>query len=117
MASDSAENSQPPSAGDPILGELVRRLIEVYHSLRIYLFGSAARGDEGPDSDYDLMVVVADGTLAELRDSSRAYHAIWRLGAAADVLVWTRAEFDGRLPHRASLPATIVCEGRLLDAA
>jgi hypothetical protein len=54
------------------------------------------------------MVVVADGTLATLRDSSWAYHAIWRLGAAADVLVWTRAESDGRLPLRASLPATIV---------
>ena len=117
MALDSAVNSQPPSAGDPVLAELVRRLIDVYHPLRIYLFGSAARGDAGPDSDFDLMVVVADATPAALRDSSRAYRAIWQLGAASDVLVWTRAEFDGRLPLRASLPATVVREGRLLYAA
>src|ERR1035437_10950165 len=53
---------KPPSADDPVLGEVVRRLSEVYHPLRIYLFGSAARGDGGPDSDYDLMVIVPDET-------------------------------------------------------
>jgi hypothetical protein len=49
------------SLGDhPVLGEIVRRLIKAYEPDRIYLFGSTARGDSGPDSDYDLMVVVPD---------------------------------------------------------
>jgi hypothetical protein len=38
----------------------VRRLVEAYHPERIYLFGSKARGDAGPDSDFDLMVIVSD---------------------------------------------------------
>jgi predicted nucleotidyltransferase len=117
MMRGSADNFRSPSASDPILMEAVRRLIDVYHPLRIYLFGSTARGDAGPDSDYDLMVVVPDGTPAVLRDSGRAYRAVWRLGIASDVLVWTRADFDDRLPLRASLPATIVREGTLLYAA
>ena len=117
MARAPVENRKPPAAADPVLTEVVRRLVEVYHPVRIYLFGSAARGDAGPDSDYDLMVVVPDGTPAALRDSGRAYRAVWRLGIASDVLVWTCADFDDRLPLRAFLPATIVREGTLLYAA
>jgi hypothetical protein len=42
---------------------------------------------------------------------------LWDLGAAADILVWTREAFDSRVHLRASLPATIAREGRLLYAA
>ncbi|MBL8291774.1 MAG: nucleotidyltransferase domain-containing protein [Bryobacterales bacterium] len=107
----------PPSTDDGVLSEVVRLLVEVYHPERIYLFGSTARGDAGPDSDYDLMVIVPDGAPIARRDSGLAYKAIWRLGAASDVLVWTRSEFDMRLGLRASLPATIAREGRLLYVA
>ncbi len=117
MENPRIQSAMPPSADDQVLAEIVRRLVEVYHPLRIYLFGSAARGQAGLDSDYDLMVVVPDNVLASDRDSGRAYKAIWRLGAASDVLVWTRDEFDGRLHLRASLPATILREGKLLYAA
>jgi len=107
----------PPSADDPILAEVVRRLQELYHPEQIYLFGSTARGESGPDSDYDLMVVVPDGTPLSLRDSGRAYKAIWRLGVATDVLVWTHSNFEDRLALKASLPASIVREGKLLYGA
>jgi predicted nucleotidyltransferase len=52
---------------DPLLAEIVRRLVEAYQPERIYLFGSKARGDAGPDSDYDLMVVVPDSAPPERR--------------------------------------------------
>ena len=104
----------PPSAGDPILAAAVQRLRDLYRPERIYLFGSPARGDAGPDSDYDLMVVVPDDTPVPLRDSGRAYKAIWRLGVASDVLVWTRSDFEDRVCLKASLPATIMREGKLL---
>jgi predicted nucleotidyltransferase len=50
----------PELQNDPMLAEIVRRLVEAYHPERIYLFGSHARGEAGPDSDYDLMVVVSE---------------------------------------------------------
>jgi len=106
----------PPSANDPELSEMVRVLVETYHPLRIYLFGSVARGDAGPDSDYDIMVVVADDADREHRDSDVGYRALWGVGLAKDLLVWTKAEFDKRLHLKASLPATIVREGKLLYA-
>jgi predicted nucleotidyltransferase len=109
--------SKPPSAGDPVLAEVVRRLVEAYHPLQVYLFGSAARGDAGEHSDYDFMVVVSDDAPPELQDCRMGYRALSGLGIAKDVLVWTRNEFDKRLHLKASLPSTVVEEGRLLYAA
>ena len=102
---------------DPVLGEIVERLVEVYHPERIYLFGSCARDEAGAHSDYDLMVVVRDDAPPRLRRSGPGYDALWGLKAAADVLVWTRSAFEARLHLRASLPSTILREGRLVYGA
>jgi predicted nucleotidyltransferase len=102
---------------DPVLLRITQSLVEAYHPERIYLFGSRARGTGGPDSDYDLLVLVPDSAPPECRRSRLAYEALWAVGSAADVLVMTRESFDSRLHLTASLPATIVREGRLLFAA
>ena len=117
MALDRAPVFKTPTAGDAALSEVVRRLVATYHPERIYLFGSVARGDAGPDSDYDIMVVVPDDAPAEIRSSRAAYVALWGTGVASDVLVWTASQFDSRLHLAASLPATVIREGRLLHAA
>jgi uncharacterized protein len=50
-----------PRIGDPEeLERVVRRLVEAFDPAAIYLFGSRARGDANEDSDYDLMLVLAD---------------------------------------------------------
>ena len=36
---------------DRILEEMVRRLVTAFHPDHIYLYGSRARGEAGPDSD------------------------------------------------------------------
>jgi len=102
---------------DPRLAEIVRRLVEAYRPERIYLFGSVARGETGPDSDYDLLVVVPDDTPPERKGSKLAYQALWGTGTAADVLVCTRSYFEARRHLRASLPGTVLREGKLLHAA
>jgi len=104
---------------DPALREIVRRLIPAYQPDMIYLFGSKARGDDGPDSDYDLLVVVPDNAPPERRRSRLAYETLWRSGArgAVDALVCTRSYFDARRHLKASLPGTVLREGKLLYAA
>ena|ERR1035438_8073212 len=94
------QSAKAPSSEDAVLGGII-----------------VARGDADLDSDYDLMIVVPDTTPAAMRDTGPAYRALWRLGAAVDLLVWTRAEFDSRLHLRASLPSTVQREGKLLYAA
>ncbi len=108
---------------DPILQRdeklrlVVERLIEAYRPERVYLFGSVARGEAGPDSDYDLLIVVEDDARLERRDSDLAYKVLAGTGIAADVLVWTRSRFERRKHVVTSLPATVLREGRLLHAA
>ncbi|MDQ7850961.1 MAG: nucleotidyltransferase domain-containing protein [Armatimonadota bacterium] len=102
---------------DPRLAEVVRRLVEAYRPERIYLFGSFARGEAGPDSDYDLLVIVSDDAPQERKDSKLAYRVLWGTGTAADVIVWERSRFERRARVVCSLPATVLREGKLLHAA
>jgi predicted nucleotidyltransferase len=105
------------SADDPVLAEVVRRLAHAYRPERIYLFGSTARGEAGADSDYDLMVIVPDESSPEYRSCDLAYRVLRGLRVAKDVLVWPRTEFEKRLHLNASLPSTVLREGRLLYVA
>ena len=51
------------------------------------------------------------------RIAQRAHSLVWGLGISADILVWSRAEFEQWLPLKASLSAIVVREGMLLHAA
>ncbi len=53
--------SVPPVVDQELVDRLVRRIVETVHPLRILVFGSAARGQMGPNSDFDLLVVMPDG--------------------------------------------------------
>ena len=43
---------------DRAIDQMVGRIVERFDPERIILFGSAARGEAGPDSDVDLLVVM-----------------------------------------------------------
>ncbi len=107
---------EPILLRDPKLRLVVERLVQAYQPERIYLFGSIARGDADSDSDYDLMVIAPDGAPPEHRGSRLAYQALRGAGTAADVVVWTRSSFERRTRVAASLPATVLREGRLVYA-
>ena len=102
---------------DPRLAEVVRKLVEAYRPERVYLFGSVARGEVGPDSDYDLLVVVPDDAPSDRKDSKLAYQVLWGTGAAADIIVWESSRFERRARVVSSLPGTVLREGKLLYAA
>ncbi len=97
--------------------EIVRRLVEFYQPERIYLFGSAVRGETGPDSDLDFLVVVPDDCPKEIRRSGEIYNKLWGIPEPIDVVPWPRSDFENRLSVVASLPATVVREGKLVYAA
>jgi predicted nucleotidyltransferase len=95
--------------------EITRRLVEFYRPERIYLFGSEARGDSSPDSDLDFLVVLPDDAPEELMRSGEVYHLVSGMGIPKDIVPWRRSDFEGRARHvAASLPATVMREGRLL---
>lgn len=102
------------TVADPLLDEAVRRLVDALRPEQIYLFGSRARGDYQADSDYDFMVIVPESDLLPHRRAQLAHRALRGVRAPADILVWTRQEFDRFLPVPGSLAATVLREGRLL---
>ncbi len=102
---------------DPLLTEIVDRVVETLHPQRVYLFGSRALGESNDDSDYDLMVLVANRSEPIAVLAKRAHSALWGVGASADIVVWDAERFDSRLHLRASLPATVIRDGRLIYAA
>ena len=82
---------QPPGftpVTEEVLAEIMRRIVEVAHPRQIILFGSAARGDMGPYSDIDVLVVVPDGTHCR-HTAQRIYQHLIGLGVAVDVVVAT----------------------------
>lgn len=106
-----------PLAHDRTLAEIVSRLKTAFQPEQIYLFGSHARGDPGPDSDYDLLMVLSSSSLPRYQRDQAAFRALNGLGVSKDILVLTRAEFDRQRQAFASLPATVEREGVLLYAA
>jgi predicted nucleotidyltransferase len=77
---------------DPkMLDELVRRIVEVAHPLRIILFGSAARGEMGPHSDLDVLVVMPDG-VHRRKTAQEIYRHLWGFGFAKDIVVVTESD-------------------------
>jgi predicted nucleotidyltransferase len=85
------EDMTEPSAD--LIEEIVKRLTKAVRPVRVILFGSAARGEMGPASDVDLLVVVPDGTRR--RDASRkAFRALSGLGIAKDVIVVTESDLE-----------------------
>jgi uncharacterized protein len=102
---------------DPVLDEIVRRLVGEFSPERIYLFGSRARGDAGSDSDYDMVVLLRQRQRPIYELAERAQEVLWGIPVGADVLVWDAASFDSRSSVDVSFPGTILREGRLLYRA
>jgi predicted nucleotidyltransferase len=99
---------------DPRLTEIMHRLVDLLHPERIYLFGSRAREESRPDADFDLMIIVPDDAPPEHKRGRLAYQRLWDLAVAADILVWTKSQFESRKHVVSSLPATVLREGVLI---
>lgn len=81
---------------DPIVQELAQRLREEFGERiqRIILYGSRARGDAAPDSDYDVIVLVDQQTEGlEERIEEVKYDVAWQYDAVIVVLVYETSYF------------------------
>ena len=76
------------------LDEVISRLVAALDPLAIYLFGSRARGDARPDSDFDLMVVTRPEDGDAGFDYQRAYAPLLGRGIACDVLPVPEHDFN-----------------------
>ena len=55
--------------------ELLDSVVAYFHPRQVILFGSAARGEAGPGSDFDLLVVLDDDAPTEMLTAKAAQEA------------------------------------------
>jgi len=90
------------------------RLVASLRPRMVWLFGSRARGDGRPDSDFDLLVVLPDG-LPEASYGHKAVAApLVACGLPFDVVPCTWSDFTIDREVGGSLVNRAVNEGRLL---
>ena len=88
-----------------LLHELVSRIVDAVHPLRIILFGSAARGEMGLDSDLDTLVIMPD--VSHLgKTAQEIYRHLWGLGFAKDIVVITESD----IREHATNPSLVIKE-------
>jgi len=97
------------------LPEAIALLVQGFHPLRIAVFGSHARGEAGPDSDLDLLVVVPH--LGDKRETAMGMtKALRGLHAAIDIVptdpdeIARRGETPGDVLRSALREGTVVYE-------
>jgi predicted nucleotidyltransferase len=94
-----------------VIDELVRRIVEAVHPLRIILFGSAARGGMGPYSDIDVLVVMPDG-VHRRQIAQFLYNKISGLSVPFDILVATPGDLEKHKENIGLIYRTVIREGR-----
>jgi uncharacterized protein len=96
---------------DEALQGLVARLVAALDPQAIWLFGSRARGDHRPDSDFDL-VIVAKPDSEWNEDFDAVYRPTMGTGVACDVVPYDPEIFEVAQQLKTSFATRVVTEGR-----
>lgn len=94
--------------------ELLRRVVAHLSPRRVILFGSHARGQAGPDSDFDLLVVVVDDLPADRANWRALYEACRGFPGAVDLIPCRESVFRDRVDIVGSLPWIAATEGAVV---
>lgn len=101
---------------DRILDETLRRILAVVKPTKVVLFGSAARGSMGANSDIDLLVVVPSG-VHRRQTAQKIYRNMVGVGFAADIVVVTEEDVKQYRDRPGLVIMPALEEGRVLYAA
>ena len=98
---------------EDLIPDIVRRIVETAQPERIILFGSRARGDARPDSDFDVLVIKKSDEPRYRRDAP-LYLALAGLNAPVDVLTYTPEEVRDWSAVPQAFITTAVREGKVV---
>lgn len=95
------------------IAQMVKVIVKKFKPEQIILFGSQARGDAGPDSDVDLLVVMdVEGSIVEQRLEVR--QALHRIPAPVDIIISPPSEFAWRKDVVGTIEWPATREGKVL---
>ena len=98
-----------------LINEMVNRIVEHFDPEKIILFGSHARGEAGPESDVDLLVVmpITGSKRKKMVEIGVSLHDI---PLAKDILVTTPEDFEWRKEIVGTIERPAAREGKVLYA-
>ena len=100
----------------PLYTQIVQRIRSVSKPKRIILFGSVARGDDGPDSDIDLLILTTeDRSLRTIRAEIRI--ALLGLERSVDLVLMRPDWYEKTRKHVGGLARPASLEGKTLYEA
>jgi predicted nucleotidyltransferase len=95
------------------IDDMVRRIVRKFQPEQVILFGSHARGEAGPDSDVDLLVVMDfEGSALDKRVDLR--QALQHIPVPKDIIVSRPADFDWRKDVIGTIEWPAAREGKVL---
>ncbi len=95
--------------------KMVRRIVRRFHPERVILFGSHARGEAGPDSDVDLLVVMPFKGLKHHKQVEIRV-ALHDIRIPKDIIITTPEDFAWRKDVVGTIEYPAVREGKVLYA-
>jgi predicted nucleotidyltransferase len=98
------------SLNDDIIRDIVRRIVDAAQPEKVILFGSQARGDAQPNSDFDVLVIKPSDE-PRYRRSIPLYVALADLPVEVEVIVYTPEEVDEWSQVPQAFVTTVVREG------
>lgn len=102
---------------DPaVVADVIQRVVEAAQPEKIVLFGSAARGEMGPDSDLDLLVIKG-GKFNRRRVTVAIRRNLRRVDAAIDVVLVTPDEVERYRDSHCLVICPALREGKVIYGA
>jgi uncharacterized protein len=94
---------------------MVNRIVKEFQPEQVILFGSHARGESGPDSDVDLLVVIP--VVGSKREKAiEIGMALHDVRIPKDIIVTTPEEFKWRKEISGTIERPAALEGKVLYA-
>lgn len=97
------------------MAPLVTAIRDRMHPRAIWLFGSRARGEAGPESDWDLLVSLPDDADPDLLDPLAGWTLQRETGIRATVLTTRSSDLATIWGQPNTIGFTLAREGRQLD--
>ena len=98
---------------DPVIEEFLHQIAPLRERLdQLILFGSRARGDENPYSDYDVLVVLAEKDRAlidALYDATM--EVLYKTGRLISLKIYRKTDFDKSSALPTPFMANVLREG------
>jgi predicted nucleotidyltransferase len=113
--------SQVAAREDPqlaLLPQLVARIVEVLHPVQVWLFGSRARGEARPDSDWDFMAILPDDAPEEDLETRSVWRRLHDLRLMrVEIFTMTSSEFLEWNRSLGTLAEIVASTGKIVYAS